>query len=154
MRLPEVREYFTQYLKHNQHRVTVERFEVLDAVQSADGHFDADQLFLNMKNAGSKVSRATVYNTLEKLMDCGILARYQFGDRPMRYELMYDNEPHHHMICRSCGKIEEFVDRRVDRMARDAAETMHYELHDAALHIFGVCGECRERNAVNQPETA
>lgn len=136
-------EFFTQYLRRNKYRVTPERFEILDSVMECDGHFDADDLFLRMKNAGSKVSRATVYNTLDKLTDCGILSRYRFGERLARYEIAYGNEHHHHVICRSCGKIEEFVDKRVDRFARDAASMLHYSFQDAVLHIYGICSECR-----------
>jgi Fur family transcriptional regulator, ferric uptake regulator len=148
MEKPDIATYFTDYLKGQKLRVTPERFEVLDAVLAVNDHFDADQLFLRMKNAGSKVSRATVYNTLDKLTACGIIARYRFDERLAKYELIYESEPHHHMICRVCGRIEEFSDRRVDRLARDAASTMQFELSDAVLHIFGICPACAtERNA-------
>ena len=134
---------FTQYLRRNKDRVTPERFEILDAVLGCNGHFDADELFLKMKSLGSKVSRATVYNTLDKLTECGIVSRYRFGERLARYEIMFGNEHHHHVICRSCGKIEEFVDKRVERFARDAATSLHYQFHDTVLHIYGLCSECR-----------
>lgn len=139
-------DFFTQYLRRNKFRITPERFEILDTVMQCHGHFDADDLFLRMKNDGSKVSRATVYNTLEKLTDCGILSRYRFGERLARYEIMYGNEHHHHVICRSCGKIEEFIDKRVDRFARDAAASLHYSFEDAVLHIHGVCRSCRHED--------
>ena len=142
MTQPDPTEFFTQYLRRNNLRVTPERFEVLDAVMQCDGHFDADDLFLRMKNAGSKVSRATVYNTLDKLTECGILSRYRFGERLARYELVLGTEHHHHIICRRCGRIEEFVDKRVDRFARDAARIMRFEFDDAVLHIYGLCAEC------------
>jgi Fur family transcriptional regulator, ferric uptake regulator len=136
------REYFTKYLRDNKLRLTPERFEILDAVMECGGHFDADDLFLRMKNRGSKVSRATVYNTLDKLTLCGIISRYRFGERLARYELMFGNEHHHHIICRDCGRIEEFIDKRVDRFARDASRMMHFDYQDAVLHIYGSCREC------------
>lgn len=142
MNLPTATEHFTEYLKRLKLRHTPERFEVLESVLAYEGHFDADELYLCMKNKGSKVSRATVYNTLEKLTGCGIISRYRFGEKLARYELVYGDEPHHHIICRVCGKIEEFADKRVGRIARDAAETMGYFLQDAVLHIFGVCRNC------------
>jgi len=143
---PDIKEYFTTYLKRKKHRITPERFEVLEAVIANNSHFDADGLYLQMKTNGSRVSRATVYNTLDKLTESGIISRYRFGERLAKYELMYGGEPHHHVICRVCGKIEEFSDSRVGRLARDAAATMQYELNDAVLHIFGVCPDCTGQN--------
>jgi Fur family ferric uptake transcriptional regulator len=145
MKHADPRDFFTQYLRRNKFRITPERFEILDTVLECKGHFDADDLFLKMKNASSKVSRATVYNTLDKLTDCGIVARYRFGERLARYEIMYGNEHHHHVICRSCGTIEEFVDKRVDRFARDAAAAIKYEFQDAVLHIYGTCSSCGKK---------
>ncbi len=145
MKTPDPKDFFTQYLKRNQYRITPERFEILESVLHCDGHFDADELFLRMKNAGSKVSRATVYNTLDKLTDCGIVARYRFGERLARYEIVFGSEHHHHIICRVCGKIEEFVDKRVERFARDAATSMKYGFQNTVLHIYGVCRDCQER---------
>jgi Fur family ferric uptake transcriptional regulator len=144
MKTTDPKEFFTQYLKRNKYRITPERFEILETVLHCDGHFDADELYLRMKNAGSKVSRATVYNTLDKLTECGIVARYRFGERLARYEIMFGNEHHHHIICRSCGKIEEFVDKRVERFAREAALSMRYGFENTVLHIYGVCHECQQ----------
>ena len=143
MHTPDIKTYFNEYLKRNKLRVTPERLQVLDAAMRSESHFDADQLFLDLKKRGCKVSRATVYNTLEKLRDSGILVQYRFEARLARYEVAFANQPHHHVICRSCGTIEEFVDKRVDRMARDAAAYLQHELQDAVLHIYGICSACR-----------
>jgi Fur family transcriptional regulator, ferric uptake regulator len=145
---PDVHSHFIQYLKRTQCRVTTERVEVLDAALSEAGHFDADALYLRLKTRGSKVSRATVYNTLDKLRDSGIVARYRFGNRLATYEVAFDAQPHHHLICTMCGAIEEFIDKRVDRLARDAAATMRHELKDAILHVYGVCRQCAAHEEV------
>ena len=135
-------QHFTQFLKQKNFRNTPERFEVLDAILAHKGHFDADELFLKLKSSGSKVSRATVYNTLEKLTHSGMVSRYRFGEKLARYELAFGAEMHHHIICQKCGKIEEFCDKRVDRLARDAAKSMGYELRDHVLYIYGLCKKC------------
>jgi Fur family transcriptional regulator, ferric uptake regulator len=150
MRRPDIKTFFSQYLQRQRLRSTTERFDVLDAVLRQRGHFDADRLYLAMKGSGSKVSRATVYNTIEKLRACGILAQYRFSGRPATYELTYDVQPHHHMICTGCGSIEEFIDKRVDRLARDAAATMDHQLEDAILHIYGLCPACRRHPATGR----
>ena len=149
MNASDPKDFFTAYLKRNNLRLTPERFEILDAMLSCDGHFDADELFLSMKTQGSKVSRATVYNTLDKLTECGIISRYRFGERLARYEVVFGNEHHHHIICRSCGTIEEFVDKRVDRFARDASTALGFMFNDAVMHIYGTCGPCRRAQGGN-----
>lgn len=146
MQKPDIKSFFNEYLRRNNLRVTPERIEVLDAAMASKSHFDADQLFLQLKKKGSKVSRATVYNTLEKLRDSGILVQYRFEERLAKYEVALNNQPHHHLICRSCGTIEEFIDKRVDRMARDAAAFMNHDLQDAILHIYGICPACRKKH--------
>ncbi len=134
--------YFTQYLQTRGLRKTPERFAVLDAVLTMKGHFDADQLYLHMREEGSRVSRATVYSTIDRLTDSGLLARYRFRGKQARYEMMLGTDQHHHLICEVCGSISEFIDKRVDRLARDAARTMEFSMHDAALHIIGLCPAC------------
>lgn len=143
MQTTNPKQYFTDFLKRNNCRVTPERFKVLDAVLKHRGHFEADELFMEMRKRGVRVSRATVYSTLETLTGSGMIARYRFGEKFARYELVFGVEPHHHIVCRSCGKIEEFADRRIERLARDAASTMGYALDDHVMYIYGLCAACQ-----------
>ena len=80
-------EIFKNFLKSGNHRVTPERFEVLDAAVEYQGHFGADDLYIVMKNQKSRVSRATVYNTLELLVECNLVGKRNFGDNITRYEI-------------------------------------------------------------------
>jgi Fur family transcriptional regulator, ferric uptake regulator len=144
MKHPDPKEFFTRYLKQHNLRLTPERLEVLDAVLTSDGHFDADEIFVALKKNRSKVSRATVYNTLETLTGCGILIRYRFGERLARYECAYGGDHHHHIICTKCGRIEEFIDKRIDRFARDVTASMNYTLDHAMIHIYGMCTACQK----------
>jgi Fur family ferric uptake transcriptional regulator len=134
-----------QYLKDRNLRSTPERFEVLEEVMRIPGHFDTDMLYIAMRSSGSKVSRATVYASVEILTDCGLLARYRFKDKQARYEFVSGSEHHHHIICDTCGEIDEFIDKRVDRLAVQAAKLLDYELRGSALHITGTCSKCRAR---------
>jgi Fur family ferric uptake transcriptional regulator len=142
MRRPEVRTYYTEYLRQRKLRATSERFAVLDAVLAWRGHFDADRLYIKMKTDGGTVSRATVYSALETMRAGGILTRYRFAGRTASYELAYGVPRHHHIVCTVCGRIEEFTDPRVDRLARHAAATLDHRLEDAVLHMYGVCPSC------------
>src|ERR1700720_232344 len=104
---PSPTQIFQKFLKDGEYRVTPERFEVLDAVMKWDDHFDADNLFIWLKNNGSKVSRATVYKTLNLLHECGLVSRYRFSQGHAQYEKTTDRPHHDHMVCTKCGKIVE-----------------------------------------------
>jgi len=88
------REEFKQFLKLEKHRVTPERFEVLNAALDYKGHFGADDLYVEMKTKKSNVSRATVYNTLELLAKCEIIAKRNFGDGKVNYEASFEKTNH------------------------------------------------------------
>ncbi len=116
MKNEKAAEIFRSFLKQGKNRITPERFEVLDATLDFEGHFGADDLFIKLKNSKSKVSRATVYNTLELLAQCDLLSKRNFGDNLTRYESNYKRQTHDHLICVDCGKIVEFSDQRLNKI--------------------------------------
>jgi len=131
------------YLRQEGHRVTPERFEVLDAVMAASGHFDADELFLNLKKGGSKVSRATVYNTLDILETCDLVFKTRLKDHGSRYEKAFGRAHHDHLVCVQCGKIVEFTDDSIERSQEAVAKKFKFKLLSHSHQIFGVCPDCR-----------
>ncbi|NMB80578.1 MAG: transcriptional repressor, partial [Ignavibacteria bacterium] len=112
----EAIEEFRQYLKKENHRITPERFEVLDFALDYEGHFGADELYVKMKSNNSNVSRATVYNTLELLASCDLLSKRNFGENKTRYESNYDRKSHDHLICINCGAIKEFTEPKIEKI--------------------------------------
>ncbi len=82
----EVREIFTAYLENKKQRKTPERYAILDEIYTHKKHFDVDTLYLQMKTRNYQVSRATVYNTLDLLVDCGLVKKHQFGQNISQYE--------------------------------------------------------------------
>ncbi|MGE5316005.1 MAG: Fur family transcriptional regulator [Acidobacteriota bacterium] len=135
---------FTQYLKQGKYRITPERFLVLDAVLGYEGHFDADELFLRVKTNGIRVSRATVYNTLDLLLDCGVVAKFRLGDNHSRYEKTCGKPHHDHLICLECGEIIEFVNKKIEKLQEEVCLENHFKAQSTSLQIFGVCAKCRK----------
>lgn len=130
---------FTNFLKEGKHRVTPERFEVLDAALQYDGHFGADELFVQMQINNSNVSRATVYNTLELLDQSGFIAKHNFGDNKARYEPTFNRKKHDHLICVNCGDIIEFSSPKIQKIVDDMCEELGYECTGYSFNIFGRC---------------
>jgi Fur family ferric uptake transcriptional regulator len=125
-------------------RATPERFAVLDAVLASHGHFDAESLYYRMVSDGVKVSRATVYNTLDLLQECGLVSKYRFAENTSRYEKAFGRPHHHHMICLSCGEIIEFVSAKLERLQKDVCEANNFYDQSSSLQIFGTCSKCKK----------
>jgi len=141
-------EQFRKFLKQGKNRITPERFEVLDAALEFSGHFGADDLFIQLKNLNSKVSRATVYNTLELLAQCELISKRNFGENISRYESNYKKQTHDHLICVDCGKIVEFSDPRLNKLPSEISEKLGYEIDSYSFNIFTRCKnkkDCRNR---------
>jgi Fur family ferric uptake transcriptional regulator len=139
-------EVLTKYLKaHGKLRATPERFAVLDAVLQSQGHFDAENLYYRMITKGIKVSKATVYNTLDLLQDCGLVSKYRFAENTSRYEKAFGRPHHHHMICLECGDIIEFVNERLERIQDEMCDEKSFTPQSSTLQIFGTCSTCRKK---------
>ncbi len=140
-------EIFTNFLKKGSYRVTPERFEVLEYAFRRNEHFSADGLYLSMKNDGSNISRATVYNTLELLVSCGLLSKQNFLGKESRYEKIMGMLDHNHLICVNCGKIIEFKSSQVNKIQ----ELICGENDFVAInHNFNIYGYCKDPEKCKQ----
>lgn len=139
----EIKDLFISYLRNNGHRITNERFLILDSALSLDKHFDADELYTKMRKDFIRVSRATVYNTLELMSDCKILTKHNFkGDRA-RYETKHGRKNHYHIICLSCNKIIEFENKTIEKTLAKMCEDKELKLLDHTLQVFASCDEVK-----------
>ncbi|MGK9477977.1 Fur family transcriptional regulator [Melioribacter sp. OK-6-Me] len=148
--LNEAHEVFRKYLKQEKHRITPERFEVLDFALKYEGHFGADELYLRMKNNKSNVSRATVYNTLELLAACELLAKRNFGENKTRYESNYGRKSHDHLICINCGAIKEFSEPEIEEIVAQVAKKLGFKPHGHSFNIFGKCNNANCKHKDNE----
>ena len=139
----DVQRIFSEHLERHGHRKTMERFTVLAEVYAMDGHFDIDRLYGHMKRRNHRVSRATLYNTMELLLEARLVRRHQFGQAQAHYEKALAFHQHDHLICDTCGRVMEFCDPRIQSIRTTVAEVMDFEVHHHALHIHGRCKQCR-----------
>ncbi len=149
--LDEVRDRFLAYLRERGLRRTPERVAVLNALYATPDHVDADTLYARLQQEGAQVSRATVYNTLDLLIECDLAARHQFGRQQARFERAYAYWQHDHLICVDCGEILEFCDPRLQQIQETVAEIYGFEVSRHALTVYG---HCRREACPNKAEAA
>jgi Fur family ferric uptake transcriptional regulator len=143
MKNQQAAEIFRKFLKECKNRITPERFEVLDAALDYQGHFGADDLFILMKNQKSGISRATVYNTLELLVQCNLIGKRNFGDNITRYENSLKKQKHDHLICVDCGRIVEFINPKVNALPDEICNEMGFKLESYSFNIFARCNNTK-----------
>jgi Fur family ferric uptake transcriptional regulator len=134
---------FREYLEKRNLRLTPERRAVLDVVLGLDGHFDAEAL-LDVLRRRRKVSRATLYRTLDHLRESGLIKMHRFGHGHAVYEPMYGREHHDHMVCDRCGKVIEFVSAEIERLQEEMCRRHGFRPTNHVMSIFGICAACRE----------
>jgi Fur family ferric uptake transcriptional regulator len=140
---PQASEIFKNFLKSEKNRITPERFEVMDSALDYDGHFGADDLYILMKNNRSRVSRATVYKTLELLVQCDLLSKRNFGENITRYESNYKRQSHDHLICVDCGRIVEFADPNVKKLPETISDRLGFNFESYSFNIFARCKDSK-----------
>ncbi len=135
--------FFVQYLRDNNLKVTKERLMLLEELFNSSGHLDADSLLFQLRNQGKRVSRATIYRTLDLLVQCGLARKSRLGREHYVYERVTPGKRHDHMVCTGCGRIIEFYDADLDERQRQVCLEHNFRPSFYSLQIQGLCAECQ-----------
>lgn len=139
----KAKEIFKDYLKTKQLKVTKEREKILIAVFETHEHFNAEELLEGFKNDEISVSRATIYRTLDLLVECKLIKKMNFGETQFRYEHVLGHSHHDHLICKSCGKIIEFYCEELEQLQTKICNENQFKETEHSLRIFGLCSDCQ-----------
>jgi Fur family ferric uptake transcriptional regulator len=141
---------FQGFLEGQGLKLTAERTALVREIFSTHYHFEADELLFKMKEKSVKISRATVYRTLELLVKSGLVRRVHLGEDHYHYEHVSGNSHHDHLICTVCGGVIEFHDEELERLQLAICEKKKFTPTFHNLQILGVCDSCRRKG--QQPD--
>jgi len=136
---------FDSFLKNRGLKLTGQRKAIFREVFRIHGHVDADDIVANLKRSGEKVSRATVYRTLELLVDAELVKAVRPGTSQMYYEHAHSGEHHDHLVCVKCSRIFEFYSPEIEETQVRVCREKDFVPNRHTMIIYGTCRNCRRK---------
>jgi len=123
---------------------------IVDVFLRQDGHISADNLVETIRREDSRISRATVYRTLQWMVDAGIARKVDFGEGRFRFEHSYRHPRHFHLICKTCNTSSEFLSSDIESLIEEVASARGFSARQSVVQIYGTCEACK----TGRPATA
>src|SRR5712691_1645604 len=136
---------FAGFLQQQGQKLTAERAALVREIFATHYHFEADELLFKMKEKSLKISRATIYRTLELLVKSGMVRRVHLGEDHYHYECVTGNSHHDHLICTTCGTVIEFHDPILEERQIEICQRKKFTPTFHNLQILGLCDSCRRK---------
>lgn len=137
-----IHEKFETYLKESGSRYTAQKRLIVGEIGKMKHHFEVDSFVGKMKRKDAECSRATIYRTIKQLLEAKMLQKIQTKDGKVFYEQNYYKEHHAHLICNSCGKIDEISEETISVWVKNYCKFKNFDPDYQSLHIYGTCDEC------------
>ena len=134
---------FKEALKKEGLKYTPQRTAVLEEIIKEKGHRESEEIYLALKKRGQHVSRATVYRTMDILVNNGFARKMNLGDGRARYESKVNSPHHDHLVCMDCGLIVEFMDQKIEDLQDEIAIQYEFQLKRHIHQLFGLCKKCQ-----------
>lgn len=143
-------ERFKEMLREKKLKVTNQRLMVLEAIADhPNEHLTAEEIYELVKDKYPEIGLATIYRTVQVLVDLHVIDKVSFDDGLARYELELTGEDsrhhHHHAICRRCGAVMSFEDDLLDNLEQAVWERMGFQVTDHEVKLYGYCAECAKK---------
>ena len=134
---------FKEALKKEGLKYTPQRTAVLEEIIKDKGHRESEEIYLALKKRSQHVSRATVYRTMDILVNNGFARKMNLGDGRARYESKVNSPHHDHLVCMDCGLIVEFMDQKIEDLQDEIAIQYEFQLKRHIHQLFGLCKKCQ-----------
>jgi Fur family ferric uptake transcriptional regulator len=155
------REKFQLFLRSRNLPVTEQRVRIAQVLFSTHKHVNVEEIIARLRSDDLVVGKATVYRTLDLLVQSGLVREHDFGEGFKRYEYLAGPADHEHLICERCGKLIEFTSAEIDELKRELERAHNFQARYHRLEVYGLCEDCRsdrlgpseslDSGPVNQP---
>ncbi len=136
---------FEAFLRSKKLKLTGERLAILASIFQRESHFDAEALHAQLRTEGGDISRATVYRTLDLLVQSGLVRKNSLGASHANYEAAHGDEHHDHLICLNCNEVVEFYRPDLEELQVGICADHGFKLIHHSLQIFGLCPACKDK---------
>lgn len=136
---------FKSYIQENNLLWSTERAIIAEQVFENHFHYTADDLYVQLKELGKNISRATVYRTLELLEKSNLVSKIHLENGKHIYEHIYGHTNHGHLVCQNCNKIIEVKSKKIEEMQKKISGEENFKITRHSFKIYGICFECQKR---------